>query len=227
MAVPDLMGIANELGIKVKQDDSLETVVYAILDKAAENSAVGGEAPKKKRTRIQKKDTSRVYTVTGQEGENLDTTAKKRKKVETPSLFSDEPVTKAKAKTEAPATEEVVEEKPKRRGRKTKAELAAEAAAAEAEQLEVQEAEAAAEPELEAPVEEAAPDFVPEEAFAVGNTEEAGEEQLQMMEQLKQKLERGHEYGLLLCITIIGIPWGKMHFRLAKLALSPFGMEVV
>lgn len=144
MAVPDLMGIANELGIKVKQDDSLETVVYAILDKAAENSAVGGEAPKKKRTRIQKKDTSRVYTVTGQEGENLDTTAKKRKKVETPSLFSDEPVTKAKAKTEAPATEEVVEEKPKRRGRKTKAELAAEAAAAEAEQLEVQEAEAAA-----------------------------------------------------------------------------------
>ena len=33
--------------------------------------------------------------------------------------------------------------------------------------------------------------------------------------------------GLLLCITIIGFPWGKMHFRLAKLALSPFGMEVV
>ena len=28
-------------------------------------------------------------------------------------------------------------------------------------------------------------------------------------------------------ITIIGIPWGKMHFRLAKLALSPFGMEVI
>ena len=34
-------------------------------------------------------------------------------------------------------------------------------------------------------------------------------------------------YGLLLCITIIGFPWGKMHFRLAKLALSPFEMEVV
>ena len=33
--------------------------------------------------------------------------------------------------------------------------------------------------------------------------------------------------GLVLMITIIGIPWGKMHFRLAKLALSPFGMEVV
>ena len=33
--------------------------------------------------------------------------------------------------------------------------------------------------------------------------------------------------GLILMITIIGIPWGKMHFRLAKRALSPFGMEVV
>ena len=33
--------------------------------------------------------------------------------------------------------------------------------------------------------------------------------------------------GLIFCITIIGIPFGKMHFRLAKLALSPFGKEVV
>ena len=34
-------------------------------------------------------------------------------------------------------------------------------------------------------------------------------------------------YGLIFCITIIGIPFGKMHFRLAKLALSPFGKELV
>ena len=195
MAVPDLMGIANELGIKVKQDDSLESVVYAILDKAAENSAAGGEAPKKKRTRIQKKDTSRVYTVTGQDGENLDS-AKKRKPVEAPSLFSDMPKTKSKSKaeTEEAATEEATaEEKPKRRGRKTKAELAAEAAAAEAAQKEAMEEEAPVASEPEAPI-EAAPDFVPEEAFMSGNTEEAGEEQMQMMEQLKQKMERGHEY---------------------------------
>jgi len=198
MAVPDLMGIANELGVKVKQDDSLESVVYAILDKAAENSAAGEEAPKKKRTRIQKKDTSRVYTVTGQDGENLDS-GKKRKPAETPSLFSDAPKTKTKAKAEAevPAAEEVVEEKPKRRGRKSKAELAAEAAAAEAAQKEAEttamEPEAPAEPEPAAPVEDA-PDFVPEEAYFAGNAEESGEEQLQMMEQLKQKLERGHEF---------------------------------
>lgn len=34
-------------------------------------------------------------------------------------------------------------------------------------------------------------------------------------------------YGIILCITVIGIPFGMMHFRLAKLSLSPFGKEVV
>ena len=34
-------------------------------------------------------------------------------------------------------------------------------------------------------------------------------------------------YGVVVYITIIGIPFGQMHFRLAKLALSPFGKEVV
>lgn len=34
-------------------------------------------------------------------------------------------------------------------------------------------------------------------------------------------------FGVIFYITIIGIPFGKMHFRLAKLALSPFGKEVV
>lgn len=33
--------------------------------------------------------------------------------------------------------------------------------------------------------------------------------------------------GLLLCITIIGIPFGKQCFKLAKLALMPFGASVV
>lgn len=32
--------------------------------------------------------------------------------------------------------------------------------------------------------------------------------------------------GALLCITIIGIPFGKQHFKLAKLALMPFGATV-
>lgn len=34
-------------------------------------------------------------------------------------------------------------------------------------------------------------------------------------------------WGIILCITIIGIPWGRMHFRLMHLALAPFGKHVV
>lgn len=33
--------------------------------------------------------------------------------------------------------------------------------------------------------------------------------------------------GILLCITIIGIPFGKQSFKLAQLALMPFGARVV
>lgn len=33
-------------------------------------------------------------------------------------------------------------------------------------------------------------------------------------------------FGILLYITIIGIPWGQMNFRLARLALSPFGKTI-
>ena len=33
--------------------------------------------------------------------------------------------------------------------------------------------------------------------------------------------------GLLFCITIVGIPFGLQFFKIAKLALMPFGAEVV
>jgi uncharacterized membrane protein YccF (DUF307 family) len=33
--------------------------------------------------------------------------------------------------------------------------------------------------------------------------------------------------GLILCITIIGIPFGLQHFKLTSLALSPFGRDIV
>lgn len=33
-------------------------------------------------------------------------------------------------------------------------------------------------------------------------------------------------FGLLLCITIIGIPFGRQHFKLAALALTPFGKNI-
>lgn len=33
-------------------------------------------------------------------------------------------------------------------------------------------------------------------------------------------------WGLLFCITIVGIPFGIQHFKLMKLALFPFGKEI-
>lgn len=34
-------------------------------------------------------------------------------------------------------------------------------------------------------------------------------------------------FGLLFYITIIGIPFGRQHFKLASIALSPFGKDVI
>jgi uncharacterized membrane protein YccF (DUF307 family) len=34
-------------------------------------------------------------------------------------------------------------------------------------------------------------------------------------------------FGVLLCITIIGIPFGLQHFKLTAIALSPFGRDIV
>ena len=180
MDIPQLVGIADQLGIKVSPDDQLETVVYAILDKAAENSATAEDAPKRKRTRIAKKDTNRVYTVNGEEGENLDAKSNRsRKKVETPSLFADLP---KETTTGSEAT--VAEEKPKKRGRKSKAEKEAEEAAARA-------AEEAAKANAEAEefvVPEAADFVVPEAAdFAVGSSDE-DEATPNAIEQLREKM---------------------------------------
>jgi uncharacterized membrane protein YccF (DUF307 family) len=33
--------------------------------------------------------------------------------------------------------------------------------------------------------------------------------------------------GVLLCITIIGIPFGLQHFKLTNMALTPFGRDIV
>ena len=167
MDIPQLVGIADQLGIKVSPDDQLENVVYAILDKAAENSATTEDAPKRKRTRIAKKDTSRIYTVNGEEGENLDAKSNRaRKKTETPSLFGDMP---ADASIEGASEPTIVEEKPKKRGRKTKAEKEAEEAASSA----AEETKGNDATETDLVVQEASDFVVPEAAdFAVGASDE-------------------------------------------------------
>jgi transcription termination factor Rho len=112
--VAELESIAGQLGAKIKSGDSQEDIVYSILDKQAE--VEGSKNPlgtKRRRVRIVKKDTDRVYSVNGKEGENFDL-KKNKVAAETPSLFNDivQVVTpakpkatrgRAKAKADAPA----------------------------------------------------------------------------------------------------------------------------
>ena len=181
MEIPQLMGIANELGIKVSQDSALEDVIYAIIDKAAENSAeTGDDAPKKKRTRIAKKDTSKVYTVKGKDGENLDSKSNRSKKAEPAPLFSDEPLP-APETEEKPAAEP---EAPKRRTRKTKA-AAEEAPAKEKVVAEEQQ------PEPQQEMQEDIEAVVPE---AMESTPETADEvTADAMEKLREKMANRKE----------------------------------
>ena len=34
-------------------------------------------------------------------------------------------------------------------------------------------------------------------------------------------------FGMILCVTIIGIPFGLQHFKLSAIALNPFGRDIV
>ncbi len=159
-----LLSIANELGIEVSQDDDREKVVYSILDQAAIDSASESSATKRKRTRIAKKDTDKVYTVNGTDGENLDAKGQRQAASEAPSLFSDEI---QPTQDEQPAAAPVEEVKPKRRGRKSKAEKEAEAAAQRAEEERLAAEAKAAEQSSENAEDqqpESADDFLPEDA---------------------------------------------------------------
>jgi transcription termination factor Rho len=188
LPIPELMEIAAELDIKVSQDDELEHVIYAILDKAAENSAAGVATPKRKRTRITK-DNSKVYTVNGTEAENLDVKAtKKVKKPSLDTLFAEqEAAEQAVAETEkADIKEEAEKPAPKKRGRKSKKELEAIAAEEAQKAQEDQPTEAALdfkEEEIPAePVESV--DIIPEAAQTA--TESQVNEEL--LNQLQEKM---------------------------------------
>ena len=185
MPIPELMEVAGQLGVKVSQDDTMENVIYEILDKAAIESASGASATKRKRTRIAKKDTDKVYSVSGKEGENLDVKNQKSKAPDAPSLFGDLP--EPQPEQEAPVAEEapVEEPKPKRRGRKSKAELAAIAAEEAAKQA--QEAAAAQEEEVK---DDDLSDIIPEASANFSSDEEPA---VEMLEQLQEKMSRHQE----------------------------------
>ena len=88
--ITELEEIAQKEGIELKGGESAEDVIYSILDKQAE--VEGNKNPlgvKRRRVRIVKKDTDRVYSVNGKEGENFDL---KKNKVqnEVMPLFNDD-----------------------------------------------------------------------------------------------------------------------------------------
>ncbi len=182
MEPAQLLSIAAEFGVEVSQDDELEKVVYAILDQAAIDSAAGTGATKRKRTRIAKKDTDKVYTVNGRDGENYDTKNQRSKPAEPASLFSDEmPV--AEGADEQPAGAEATaepESAPKRRGRKSKAELAAIAASEEAKAQQNDDDAVAAEGDS---------DFIPEQTEMDEDYENETPDS-EMLEQLQEKMSQ-------------------------------------
>ena len=201
MEAAQLVGIAAELDIKVSQDDSQENIIYAILDKAAEQSASGDNA-KRKRTRIVKKDSDRVYTVKGKEGENFDVKSRGKKTAEAPSLFSDLPATEvSEENTPVEATEDKAEEAapakpaPKKRGRKSKAELAAIAEAETEDKASTEETPAEAPVETEAAEVVSEPETeitedVPEATEFATTQEESNEMDPALIEQLQAKVTK-------------------------------------
>lgn len=118
--ISELQAIANEMGAEATDGSNEESLMYAILDKQAEIGSMKNPlAAKRRRTRIVKKDTDRVYTVSGKEGENFD--VKKTKTTQTNSVTSEEDQQEEIEKELTP--EEMLMAIPKHRGRKSKKEL--------------------------------------------------------------------------------------------------------
>ena len=200
--ISELGDIAKELGVNVEKEDSKEDVVYAILDKQALDASAKPAAPKRKRTRI-KKETDRVYTVSGKEGENFDL---KNKRPVTdnnnqPSLFKDEEYEQTEPKQDSPMSpEEFLASIPKHRGRKSKAELeaiaAAKAAIEEKQKQSMAETEDEPQTEPEKPVEQnvmsqESNEDVPEAAFNADEQQENSDENLR--KQLQEKMNAQNE----------------------------------
>lgn len=203
----ELEGIAQELGAEFKPGDDKENIVYAILDKQAtdEASAHPLTTTKRRRTRITRKETDRVYTVKGKEGENFD--VKKNKPTgdlpATPSLFKDEEpaekpakkTTRSRAKKAETTDEDAPAEAPKRRTRKTKAatepEVATETVAEETTTpTETKVAEVEQAPVVDTVEPATGQHTVPEEAFA-GNQDEPKDNSL--IEKLQAKVNAHNE----------------------------------
>ena len=203
-SMSELEEIAKSADIDVNNSKTQEDIIYAILDKQAE--VEGNKNPlgtKRRRTRILKKDTDRVYSVNGKEGENFDL-KKNKATIEQQSLFKDTtPQQEMTDNAETPEPEEPVTVK--RRVRRTKKEIEAPVESEPATMPEPVDntdtnipetsdageklPETTSEPEPEMPMD----NIIPEEAFASSSNENDDNADKDLIAQLQAKINAHNE----------------------------------
>lgn len=206
--IAELQDIAREAGIDFNDETGAQDLIYAILDKQADiEGSKNPLGPKRRRTRIVKKDTDRVYTVNGKEGENFDLKKNRTNEEDAPQTTLFKENTDTTDNTNELSLEEQLMAIPKHRGRKSKRELELLSAIEESRRLKENAPEATedttianemdststdeAEEHTTAPAETPA-DFIPEANMHTANTEN-DEQHEQLLAQLQAKINAHNE----------------------------------
>ena len=206
--IAELQDIAREAGIDFNDETGAQDLIYAILDKQADiEGSKNPLGPKRRRTRIVKKDTDRVYTVNGKEGENFDLKKNKTNEEDAPQTTLFKENTDTTNNTNELSLEEQLMAIPKHRGRKSKRELELLSAIEESRRLKENAPEATEDTTIanemdststdEAEEQTAAPaetpvDFIPEANMHAANTK-TDEQHEQLLAQLQAKINAHNE----------------------------------
>ena len=206
--IAELQEIAREAGIDFNDETGAQDLIYAILDKQADiEGSKNPLGPKRRRTRIVKKDTDRVYTVNGKEGENFDLKKNKTNEEDVPQTTLFKENTDMTNNTNELSLEEQLMAIPKHRGRKSKRELELLSAIEESRRLKENAPEATEDTTIanemdststdEAEEQTAAPaetpvDFIPEANMHAANTK-TDEQHEQLLAQLQAKINAHNE----------------------------------
>lgn len=206
--IAELQDIAREAGIDFNDETGAQDLIYAILDKQADiEGSKNPLGPKRRRTRIVKKDTDRVYTVNGKEGENFDLKKNRTNEEDAPQTTLFKENTDATNNTNELSLEEQLMAIPKHRGRKSKRELELLSAIEESRRLKENAPEATEDTTIanemdststdEAEEQTAAPaetpvDFIPEANMHAANTK-TDEQHEQLLAQLQAKINAHNE----------------------------------
>ena len=201
--IAELQDIAREAGIDFNDETGAQDLIYAILDKQADiEGSKNPLGPKRRRTRIVKKD-----TVNGKEGENFDLKKNRTNEEDAPQTTLFKENTDATDNTNELSLEEQLMAIPKHRGRKSKRELELLSAIEESRRLKENAPEATedttianemdststdeAEEQTTAPA-ETPTDFIPEANMHAANTEN-DEQHEQLLAQLQAKINAHNE----------------------------------